>query len=586
MLPRSARRTVAVGVVAAFVLGLWFIFQQRLGLADRSYSSDFYDEQVRSWLDGRWAMPEDVLKLEGVESNGGLNMYFGPFPSLLRLPVLLVTTAFDGYLSQPSLALALVVFLGAATALWWQIRTLVRGESEPTRREAVTAAVALFASVTCTLYLTNLTSTAVYFEAIAWGVSLSLLSFAFLVSCLHRHRTVTAIGAISAAGAATLTRVTAGGGALAAIWIVGGLWFISWWAEGRDGTIAGRARRLSTTFVPALGSTTPSPKVWATWLGGAATFTVAYVWVNVARFGQMFSIPWENYVYNRHSTDRQLALAANDGTLMGIKFVPTTLWNYLRPDALDFGSKMPWIELPRRDVTRVGDVVLDITAPSSSLTATMPLFLLLLAVAAVAVFRKRRAATPDLRALRLPMLGAMVSTGGMWTAAFLAHRYMTDAVPLLILGAFAGHQVISGSLEARGPEGRRLMRSFTAVSAALLLWGAAVNVALSVENQKLTWPSTEQVRYEFVRRQYAGDDGPIRRVEEIPTPGERGAMISLGDCEALLWSNGPMWVVLEGEVTRDRWTPPPGQLFFDLDVAPTNVKVPRPPVLCRQLSGG
>lgn len=584
LVPRRARWAAAIGFGAALLVGIWFIFQQRFALADRTYSSDFFDAQVRSWFKGTWAMPEDVLKLEGVQSNGGMNMYFGPFPSVLRIPVLLLTRSFDGYLVQPSLLLACTVFLASATALWWQTRSLVRGRSEPTRRDAITGAVAVLAVGVCTIYVTNLTSTAVYFEAIAWGVALSLLSFAFLVSCLHRYRSLTALGAICAAGAATLTRVTAGGGALLAVWTVGALWLASCWAQDRDGRAAESTRRWTRAMVPSLDGRPASLKECAGWLVGAATFSAAYVAVNIARFGQAFSIPWEGYVYNRHSTDRQIALAANDGTLVGIKFIPSTLWNYLRPDSLHFDSKMPWINLPVHDVTRVGGVVLDIMAPSSSLPTTMPLFMILLVVAALAVFRRRRDGTLDLQTLRVPLLGAAISTGGMWTSAFLAHRYMTDAVPLLIIGGFAGWHVLEHRVDTRLRHRTAARRALVGGATALLVWGGAVNMALSVENQKLTWPNNEQVRYQFVKRQYAGDTGPIPEVDEVPTPGRRGEMVSLGDCEALLWSNGSMWVILEGEVSRDRWTPPPGQLFFDLDVAPTSVKAPREPALCRQLT--
>lgn len=582
LVPRGARWATAIGFIAALVIGLWFIFQQRFELAEHVFSSNFYDEQVRSWQKGKWAMPKEVLQVEGVASKGGLNMYFGPVPSLLRLPILLLTKSWDGDLVQPSLVLAYVVFLGSAAALWWQVRVTIRGRMAPNVRESATGAVAVFAVGAGTIYLTNLTSTAVYFEAIAWGVTLTLLSFSFLVSSIHRYRTVTAIGAVCAAGAAALTRVTVGGGALLAVWMFGIISLVAHLAHGRNGRVATTARRWATSTVPAFETRPATVGQCATWLGGAAAVSAAFMAVNFVRFGQMFSIPWGGYVYNAISTDRQTALSANDGTLVGAKFIPTTLWNYLRPDSLDFDSRIPWITFPRRAVARVGNVVLDMTAPSSSLSTTMPLFMILLVVALVAVFRP--GANPaSLRALRIPLVGAALCTGGMWSASFIAHRYMTDAIPLLIIGGFIGWHHLQHRIDLRGRRGTLGPRLLVATSVVLLLWGTAVNVALSVENQKLLWPNTEEIRYEFVRRQYAADTGIVASVTSVPAPGKRGEMIAVGDCEALLWSSGDWWMVLEGQVGADRWRPSPGQLFFDLDVAPTEDATIRAPDLCRRL---
>ncbi|MEO7145571.1 MAG: hypothetical protein ABI165_18915, partial [Bryobacteraceae bacterium] len=49
--------------------------------------SDLFQIQARSWLRGTWAVPDGVF--ESFEVNGKNYLYFGPVPSLVRLPFLL-----------------------------------------------------------------------------------------------------------------------------------------------------------------------------------------------------------------------------------------------------------------------------------------------------------------------------------------------------------------------------------------------------------------------------------------------------------------------------------------------------------------
>ena len=57
-------------------------------------------------------------------------MYFGPFPALLRIPVLLVTHDFDGRMTLVSMGIAWTVFAVMAARLLW----LVRAAWSATRR--------------------------------------------------------------------------------------------------------------------------------------------------------------------------------------------------------------------------------------------------------------------------------------------------------------------------------------------------------------------------------------------------------------------------------------------------------------------
>ena len=565
---RSRLAAVLSGTAAIAVLAVitWFLSYQQFRLAEPRYASNFYDAQVRSWFAGTWSMPQEVLGLEGIRTDGGLQMYFGPFPSLLRVPVLFLTDRFDGRLTQPSMLLAYVIFLAATTALWWQIRSVARSPGPITRGDGVAAAVMLLVVGTGSVALLPAAAAQVYSEALIWGLALAMSSFTLLLSALRSFRWVTALGAMATATAAALSRVGAGGGALAAIWIVAGIWFLGGITEAHTGRLSRGVRRLVTYVVPTLRTTSASTLQCAAWIGGAVAGAAAYVTVNHVRFGTLVTIPWERFIFSDLSVHRAEALAANGGSLTGVHFLPTTLWAYLRPDGVSFSDRFPWITFPIDRVTPVGDVVLDVTPITGSLTATMPLALALAAVGIVAVLLGRRGRTAEIGVLRPLVMGAGVGVMPILLAGFFAHRYMVDALPLIIVGAFAGLQVLWDRLLATP---RAAVRAVAlAVAAGLALWSIAVNLALTLDYQKLQMPLSPDVRYEFVTRQLAGmTDVPLLETDTVPAPAHQGSLLAIGDCEALLWSNGQRWFLLEGSLTKEAWRPDPNAKFFDQYVA-------------------
>ena len=59
-----------------------------------------------------------------------------------------------------------------------------------------------------------------------------------------------------------------------------------------------------------------------------------YAAVNRARFGTLFSVPWQRQVLFLVHPHTAHALDANGGTYFGFQCAPTTLLQYFRPDAL------------------------------------------------------------------------------------------------------------------------------------------------------------------------------------------------------------------------------------------------------------
>ena len=85
----------------------------------------FFDVQGRALLHGRLSVPPASVTIEGFDVAGRTYIYFGPVPALFRIPVLLVTHALDGRLTQLSMLAALIVLLWTGARAHWQVRELI-----------------------------------------------------------------------------------------------------------------------------------------------------------------------------------------------------------------------------------------------------------------------------------------------------------------------------------------------------------------------------------------------------------------------------------------------------------------------------
>ena len=98
----TLRRACGLGALVAFipfVAVLWNVRWDPLrGATAGHLNGNFYDLQARALFHGHLSVPDGSLGIEGFVVDGRTYMYFGPFPALLRMPVLLVTSRFDGRL--------------------------------------------------------------------------------------------------------------------------------------------------------------------------------------------------------------------------------------------------------------------------------------------------------------------------------------------------------------------------------------------------------------------------------------------------------------------------------------------------------
>jgi hypothetical protein len=608
-MPGAVRWACAAGgSLAVMVLG-WVVAAGRLELAVRP-SSDFFDAQARAWLDGRWDLPFEVLRIEAFAIDGKAFTYFGVVPAALRLPVIMLADAVgyavDGRLAQPFMLMALVLALVGVAMVWWRVRCVMRGPAAVSTVELVLAGswVALAGTATVLVFLAG--QGTVYHEAILWGVAFAVLSFAELVRFAATGAVRPLVLAAVFALLALLSRPSVGGGpvvalaALTVVWVLAGVAGRAGWAwrqRGSDDRLAALA--------PGLRSASGGARSRLFMAAALATATivpiVAYAMVNTARFGEPFRLPVEAQVLAEYDPARAKALADNDNNLFGLRFVPTTAWTYLRPDAVSFSRRAPWVLLPPEPTAVIGDATFDARIESTSVTTAMPLFLLLAGVGVVTLGTSDRrllsrglSAVPDdpARALvgsaRLPVLGAVAGAAGLFVAGFTANRYLGDTVPLLVVaGAVGLHRLVAAATRpATGGRRPAWVVPVTVGAVVLAGWGVVANVAMAVEYQRLMVPRDAAMRYDFLRFQHALDGHratpPV--AGEVPADGgRRGELVVLDDCRALLWSDGRGWWVIEGELADDDVAPDrSGENFFDNRVT-ADPGEPRPTELCERL---
>jgi hypothetical protein len=545
--PESRRRYrsgAAAGTLAGAVCFTWLLTGGTFQLFQRNLYANFYDVQARALFHGHWDMSAGTLTVEGIREGARTYMYYGPVPALLRMPVLLLTHRFDGRLTVCSMLLAFLVAMLFIAHLGWRIRALVTSAAVSRAEAGVTAVVLFVAGVGSAFFFLG-SDALIYHEAELWGAALALGALDFLVGWIVSPAPGTLVASGLFATLSILTRGSVGAGPVAALGLAGLAYGVA--------AILGRRRSRTPSggdrLLMGLGlRAADRPGRWAVMLLAAAAVPVLlYVAINEIKFGTLVSLPLEKQVFTAVNHNRQVTLADNGGSLFGLKFIPTALLQYLRPDALRFTRLFPFAAFPPR-ATVIGGVHYDTLDFSSSLTTSMPAMVVLGVLGLFAVFGRRRG--ERLAALRLPVVGAAVGTIGVLTIAYVAERYLADVMPLLVLCALAGFHLLRARWASWRPAWRRVAAS---ALAALALFGILVNVTLAVVYQRQLRPSVPVVmRAGFVDLQqridadlFGGDRPEVTQRSVLGPPEAPGALVIVGRCLALYQSNGSAWGAVE-----------------------------------------
>jgi hypothetical protein len=477
---RRYGRGFAIGALLAGIVFFWMATDGSFDPGHRvPFSGNFYDVQAHRMLEGDLSMPKSVLSIEGYEHDGESYMYFGPAPAFLRIPTAALTDSLDGQTGVASMTLAFVVLMVALGRLSWRVRRWAGARADREAPDVVDGVEELLAGVTAFVLGAGTTvvflgvGAYVYHEAIMWGVALAFAAFAAILAWIERPRTGMLVAAAVLTMLSLLSRLAVGIGPAAALAMlavavaIGRIW-------------PGARRALARLGLPT------DDLNWGMvgWLGGAVVVPLAvYAAFNVAKFGTLFSVPYDHQAANAVVPERAAILAANDGTLVNVSALPTNLWQYLRPDAFRLDGAWPWVRLPTWRPTVFGDLRYDMLDFTSSVTATMPLLFVLAIAGIVAMVRtKARRAAATIGSLDLPVLGAACAAIPSLVFVYITERYMADFLPLLVLPALAAFHVFVRWARS-STANRKWVVAVSVVLGVLALWSCLANVSIARDYQ-------------------------------------------------------------------------------------------------------
>ena len=307
-----------------------------------------------------------ALGIEGFVHGGHQYTYFGLFPSLLRMPILLVTSSLDGKLTASLHLVAWLVTGLFVSLLIWRVRVLVRGD----RRHGLGGgdAYGVAGGHHPGRHRVHVAGRQPYVfnEDLAWSICLTVGSLFALLGVIERP----SWGRVTLAGvlilAANLDRVDHRMG-----------------LRGRrraDRVLvrlgAGRAGDTAGGALPVARRRPGSP-------GGRLCGQLRQVRCPVRRLEFRPGLDPGQRLPTRSSwppttTPRRASI-----------FVPSNLLAYLRPDGIRFTSVFPFITLPAGPPPGTGGGALRPSVPHGQPTASMPLLFLLSCWGMVTAFRPR-----------------------------------------------------------------------------------------------------------------------------------------------------------------------------------------------------
>jgi hypothetical protein len=424
------------------------------------YRGRFFVEQANSMLNGHFWVPKSALPIECFYIDGKCTGYYGVFPSLLRMPFVLI---FGGEIPELN---AVFISIAAGVSLWAALnlclRILQKGPASGNRRTNAIAMVLVALTLGPGSVLVLIFDPYVYQEAIMWSVAGVLVATNLYWRWVNERRTWQIIGVAVACACSAGSRPTT---AFVALLLLSGIALTLF----KEKSLRKRS------------------------ILGLATLALLPLLMSFGVLMLKMGTPQQDF--NKYESKAALQNVAdnNNGSLSySARYIPTTVFTYLRPDALRFTTEWPWIQFrfgPNTETTLANEKSTELDSITylpplpknsmlleriTSLTNIMPLALFATLFAAVAFLRKRQ--------WHYLLLLAAVSTAPiiLFVQFSIAARYLADFYPLLALGTVFSVTLIP-EFEKLKVTTRRLL--FTAMSLSIIFSVLAVTM-LSVE---YTW---------------------------------------------------------------------------------------------------
>lgn len=416
-LSRPERRVIAILLALMAVFSFWLAsnqtFDPQYRQPNEPFNTDFYRQQAIAMLDGRLDVPYVPTQTnECFFREGRCYGYFGIVPSVLRIGGFLVGGGTD---FNPS---PVIIAAGVTVALWAAIDLAlgVAAADPKGQRLNATSRMRLIVLVALLLgpggLLTFLSQAKLYFEAIVLMLAGLLVCFTFVQRWISYRRPGYLLAGLAAGIVATNSRPAA----LLPVAILGlGVVAI---------TLLQRKPQFRREVM--LGS--------ALAVLPAASASGVF-WLKLRRPTPSLT---QYRGYNEEGI--QSLLRANDGQLQGLRFLPTNLVNFLRPDTVGVDGTWPWFRhlLPLEKsalmlppMNSAGVYV----EYSASLTNTMPVALAFtVGFSALLIAGVVRLTSEQLLTFALLLGSAATCCIAVLTSWGLTTRYLGDFVPVLAVG--------------------------------------------------------------------------------------------------------------------------------------------------------
>ncbi|HXY28693.1 MAG TPA: hypothetical protein VEH82_10470 [Acidimicrobiales bacterium] len=529
---RRFTRAAVGGTLVAAVPFLWILTDLWSGhIQNRRVAPfNFYDLQAEAMIHGHLWVQKKPLGIEAFIHDGRAFTYFGLFPSILRIPLLLVAPGTSGHLTLVSIFGGWLLTALFTSLLLWRVRVLLRAPAALGVTEAVTYGVLIATVLGGSLFLYLAALPWVYHEDLVWSVGLTVGTVFVLLGILQRpsRGRVLAAGALMLAG--NLDRLpTAWGCVFGAVLVAG------WFALGRGGV---------------------ENKRWALPVLAAGLVPLAVgCAVNMAKFGVPFGFNFADQVWTQVNAHRRTFLRANGGRGWSLAFLPTTLRTYLSPFGIRFQSVFPFITIPASSPVAVGNVVFDRLYRTPSIVPANPLLCLLSIWAVIATFRRR--ASTGAKLLRIPLAAAASGAAVVLVWGYIAPRFEMDFMPFLVVGGVVG---LVDLWNHRPPMGRRARRLTVTGVIVLGLFSFVANFGIAAA-PTIQWVSTQAAGYVTMVKDVSDLTGhplsqQVKRGPTLPYWAPANELFIVGDCAGLYISDGEDFRTVQSQqLEHATWVP-------------------------------
>ena len=385
-------------------------------LAGQEFNASFFNAQAHSLLDGRLDVPYAGFNwTECFVIDGKCLGYFGVTPSLLRIPLVVIGGAGAPYLIPVSITLSVALTMWAVIDLVQRLIAQLIADPASRRLPTIASTIAVGLLLGPGSILTFLSRPRIYHEATLWMIAFLLVAMNLVYRWLVTRQSALLLLAIASAVLSANARPSSAPSALVLGLGVGVVLILD-----------RRKKNVHLSDFALAGALAVSPILTA----------FGILWL---KFGA-FNIPWPKYNLYEIEGYRRLA-DMNAGQLQGLRFLPTNLINYLRPDSLSFSAASPFVSeqipfvLPALTLWPIADGGTFVET-FVSLTNAMTLQLLLtVSIAVLALMRRVSMTRTERQGFWILVVAGAMCPFVVLTSVALTTRYLGEFFPLMAIGS-------------------------------------------------------------------------------------------------------------------------------------------------------